>query len=373
MREKKKISVVHVVHWTRSGIVSLLKNMIPLLDSNKILTSVIFFEHDNQTLKIFSNLCHSAYSLHFSKSRTRALILYRNLILALSPDIIHSHSFQPGLWARVLGSRLGIRYVCTVHSVYPYLSDPSIRSRMKRFLEATSIRLSRTKVVCVSYSVRSALQPLLSNHPVTVIENGIPLDSVVNNKPDIYRGDGHEFLRIITVGRLSYEKGYDILLKAFAPIVKEFPNLQLEILGAGDELAKLEALAAELNVRQKVKFLGFQENPFAFLVKADIYVCSSRYEGYPLSLAEAMAVGLPVVSTCVGGIPSMLEDGDTGLLVRAENTEGLAKAIVRLVKDAELRKRLGLNAKIFAKTRFDIMDTVRRYEETYQRVSNYNG
>jgi glycosyltransferase involved in cell wall biosynthesis len=145
---------------------------------------------------------------------------------------------------------------------------------------------------------------------------------------------------LIACGRLTRQKNYPLLIKTFAK-VQEATRAKLLILGEGEELRALEKLACTLGVRDKVSFLGFQKNPFKFMARGTIFVLSSSWEGFANVIIEAIACGVPVISTdCPSGPAELITDGVNGILVRVENRDALSKAILRLLRDEPLRKQL---------------------------------
>jgi len=144
---------------------------------------------------------------------------------------------------------------------------------------------------------------------------------------------------ILGVGRLTRQKDFGTLLRAFALVRKEFPA-RLVILGEGEERAKLETLARQLRISKDVDMPGFVGNPYKYLSRAGIFVLSSRYEGLPNSLIEAMALKIPVVSTdCPSGPKEILLDGAAGPLVPVEDPKALGKEILILLGNKELVAR----------------------------------
>jgi len=142
---------------------------------------------------------------------------------------------------------------------------------------------------------------------------------------------------IISVGRLDYQKGFDLLINAVS-LIKNL-DFNLAILGQGEDETKLKNLTKKLNLDKKIFFLGFQKNPFKFLKHSIFYVLPSRFEGFPMALIEAMAVGLPVISTnCQSGPAEILKNGEYGTLVPVENFEELAEAIKNYLNDDKLLK-----------------------------------
>lgn len=137
---------------------------------------------------------------------------------------------------------------------------------------------------------------------------------------------------VLAVGRLVWDKGFDVLIRAFA-VVRECMNARLVILGEGEERPALERLIHQLNLQEWVWMPGFEQNPFKYMRRASVFVLSSRREGLPNSLIEAMACGCPVVSTsCPSGPDEILEGGKYGELVPVEDADALAQAILKVLR-----------------------------------------
>lgn len=150
---------------------------------------------------------------------------------------------------------------------------------------------------------------------------------------------------LVAVGRLVDQKGFDLLLEAFSRIAPSFPHWTLTIRGEGPLRKELEELRDKLDLAERVRMPGVTERPGIWVETADIFVLSSRYEGWGIVLLEAMAAGLPVVSfNCEWGPSDMITDGIDGLLVPALDVDALADALEKLMGDAELRERLAREA-----------------------------
>lgn len=147
--------------------------------------------------------------------------------------------------------------------------------------------------------------------------------------------------RIVAVGRLEVQKGFDLLLNGFATIAARHPAATLTVFGEGAERGNLESRVASLGISSKVRFAGVTASPGTWIGEADVFVLSSRYEGFPNVLLEALGAGLPVVAfDCPWGPASMVTNEATGLLVPAEDTDALAAALDRVLSDTELRRKL---------------------------------
>jgi GalNAc-alpha-(1->4)-GalNAc-alpha-(1->3)-diNAcBac-PP-undecaprenol alpha-1,4-N-acetyl-D-galactosaminyltransferase len=168
---------------------------------------------------------------------------------------------------------------------------------------------------------------------------------------------------LMAMGRLSKEKGFDLLLKAFSPLAKKFPDWMLEIWGEGAQRETLESLRDELGLQDRVRFPGLAKEHYRTMLCADIFVLSSRNEGFPNVLGEAMACGLPVVSfDCPYGPSEMIQDGVNGLLVPPADIRGLSASVERLMTSGELQKKLGEQARKITE-RYSLDEIVHAWEE----------
>lgn len=184
--------------------------------------------------------------------------------------------------------------------------------------------------------------------PVHVIPNPVQVDFDMG--PDLTArrvlNDCRNRNVLIAVGRLAVEKGHDILIRAFARVAGDRPDWLLLILGEGPERNQLVTLSRELGVADRVLLPGFSGTPPVLLQRAQLFVLPSRYEGFPNALLEAMACGLPCVSSdCPNGPAELIDHLKSGLLVPPENVEALAAALAQLMDDPSLRQRLGRAAR----------------------------
>jgi glycosyltransferase involved in cell wall biosynthesis len=361
------IKILHVIHWPKSGIVKLLENMIPLFNHEMYSHYVIFFEKDEKTLSNFKKLCALGYALSYPQKKFKSLIYYRNIIKKLQPDILHTHSFQPGIFGRLFAISPYIPTVCTIHNMYPYFYKHNFKSIIKRKLEIGSIKFHRAKVIVVSKSVKEIMSKISSNLNMTIIENGIPPD-IIEPKISINNKINNSGIKLISLGRLDHQKGFDYLIKAFAQAYSECKNLKLIICGDGSEKSNLFKIAEGHGVNKQIEFTGFVEDPLPKLAESDIYICSSRYEGFGLAMAEAMAVGLPLITTRIGGLAENIKDGINGIVVEPENIDDLSNAILMLASDRKKRNDIALEGQKFVNKRYNLIDTVKKYENIYREI-----
>ncbi|GGA65140.1 glycosyltransferase family 4 protein [Ornithinibacillus halotolerans] len=183
--------------------------------------------------------------------------------------------------------------------------------------------------------------PKVIQNKAKVIPNPLNLE----NLPEPYEGKRQK--KIVSVGRLVPQKNHKLLIQAFNKVVSDYPNYTLNIYGNGSEREKLEQFIDELNLSDKVFLPGAKRDVFQFIKDASVFVLSSDFEGMPNALIEAMALGLPVVSTdCSGGgAKSLIKDQYNGLLVPVGDLDEMVKAIILLIKDDNLSEKVSINAK----------------------------
>ncbi len=213
-------------------------------------------------------------------------------------------------------------------------------------------------LVVQTEAVAVACRALVGERPIYVIPNpAVPLAQPTPEFP-APRATGTRC--VLCLGRLSREKGFDLLIRAFAQVAVQHGQWTLQIVGDGEQRSTLEDLIGELGLRGRVQLPGWSEQPGGLLQQADLFVLPSRYEGFPNVLLEAMASGLPVISfACDSGPSEIIRHDLDGLLIPPQDITALAAALDRLMSDATARERLGRRA----------VEVVARFAETafYER------
>lgn len=187
-------------------------------------------------------------------------------------------------------------------------------------------------------AVSQAVADRVVDGPTRVIYAGLPIPS--GNLPALHRRATSEIV-IGTAGRLVELKGIEYLVRAAAALRSEFPALRVEIAGSGPQREKLEEAVVRVGLKEQVRFLGWIDDISSVLPRWDVFVMPSLEEGFPIAALDAMAAGLPVVATSVGGVPELLEDGKSGWLVPSRDVEALASRLHLLIGNPELRRSMG--------------------------------
>jgi glycosyltransferase involved in cell wall biosynthesis len=289
-----------------------------------------------------------------SKADVAAIVDHLRAVRAVRPDVFQANlhtlwSCQYGLAAAIACP--GVRVVAVEHT--PPIPGSPFQHRLKRW---TSSRLAAH--VAASRAVARAVETTagLPAGSVRTIYNGVPESAAP--LPD-RRG------RVIgAVGRLVPEKGFDILLAALADV----PEATLRMVGDGPARAQLEAEALRLGVADRVEFRGWRDDLGAELAGMDVLAAPSRLEGTPISVVEAMLAGVAVVASRTGGLPEVVEDGETGLLAPPEDPAALAGALRSLLDDPARRARMAGKGRELALQRFSPTTAARAFEALYDEI-----
>jgi glycosyltransferase involved in cell wall biosynthesis len=269
------------------------------------------------------------------------------------PDVVHAHNTKPLIYCGPAARLAGVPSIVYTRHGQRQGARPG-ETLLYRLTVPTAHR-----AVCVSEDgARLALREGVPAGRVRTIWNGIDTSRFVFAGPT---AEGPA----VMVGRLSPEKNVDTLLRAAAIVVRDRPDFRLDIAGDGPCLTDLQQLARGLNLGTHVRFLGEVRDVPSLLARASLSVLPSLTEGISLTLLEAMARGLPVVATRVGGNPEVVVDGETGILVPPASPEDMARAILRVYGDPGLGRRMGAAARRRVESYFDARRMVGRYEELY--------
>ena len=270
-------------------------------------------------------------------------------------DVVHTHDERPHIYGAFAARLAGVRRL--IHTRHHGMADRLTRRQSGLVRVASELT---DRFVCVSAdSARQAVRQGVSARKVRVLHNGI----------DLTRFDVAPAVRcggpVVTVARLSPEKDIGTLLHAAALAARSDDAFRLEIAGDGPCMADLRRTAAELGLDGRVHFHGQVRDVPALLARAGLFVLPSLTEGVSLTLLEAMACGLAVVATRVGGNPEVVADGETGLLTPPGDPAALAAAMLRLRRDDPERRRMGQAGRRRVERRFDVRRMTAEYEKMY--------
>jgi glycosyltransferase involved in cell wall biosynthesis len=275
-------------------------------------------------------------------------------------DVVHTHDDRAAVHGLAAATLAGIKG--RIHTLHRSRIVYGQGQRSKIHLAAHAGRLAKV-FVCVSRSSLEMMQEAgVPTAVLKVVPNGVDLSRFSYSGSDP-RGAA------ITVARLSPEKDLATLLQAVARTLDAVPDFRIDIVGGGPSHGELVALAQTLGIADHVAFLGDRSDVPELLRHARMFILSSRTEGLPVSLLEAMACGLPVVATRVGGTPEAVVDRTTGLLVPPADPSALADAIREVWTDPAFAMSLARSARAKAEREFDIDSMIGQYEALYLDAS----
>ena len=280
-------------------------------------------------------------------------------IRKIHPELVHVQSLVSGMPALFSKKLLGIPYAVWGQGSDVYLPKGYIRLTSRMVVKNADSAIALTK------DMQKAMQNIYSRD-IAIVPNGINMADL--SAEPCRKDEKDPKKRVLYVGRLSPVKGVQYLIRAMKQVNDTIPDARLIIIGNGRERGMLEALSAELGIQEYVQFRGEvpHESVLSFMQQADVFVLPSLSEGFPMVIVEALACGLPVVGSRVGGMPEIITDGINGYLVEAKDVGAIAEKILLLLQDEKLRKKMSDNNKELVK-KYTWEHVITELEKIYDR------
>lgn len=315
------------------------------------------------TSRIALSLIGKSYnSIHAIWNNIYRLSRLRQAICSTQPDLVISFMAGTNILTILSLLKTGLPIIITEHCDPRLYSSGKIWNRFRHFIYPYA-----DKIVSVSEGVNDAFN-WLPIHKKSVIYNPFLPYKEDQSNIQLPPGIDPEKQWIMSMGRLTSQKGFDLLLSAFHKIAQQHQNWQLIILGQGELRDKLEKTKEDLGLSSRVILAGTVKNPSFLLKRAKLFVMSSRFEGFPMAHGEALACGLPVIATdCPSGPREIIRDGIDGLLVPNEDVSALATAMERLMSDEQELNQLAANASDVTQ-RFSLEKVMGMWEELINEV-----
>ncbi len=295
------------------------------------------------------------------------------LIRSLSPHVVHTHLIRADLCGGLAARLAGVPVVLSsVYAIGPYRRD-KVR-RLDGLLDQLARTLA-TDALAVCQAVRTDLIKRLRWPPdrVAMVHTGTtfsdePPDASARQRiRDEWRIPDSSPL-VLSIARLSYEKGIDVLIRSAAIVHRRQPAARFVVVGDGPLKNALQARIRAAGLDDVVRLAGFRRDIDAVLSAGDLFVLPSLMEGMPNAILEAYNAGLPVVATCAGGLAEAVEHEHSGLVVQPNRARALAAAIMRILDDEPLRRRLARQGRQWARERFSLDRIASQYEGLYERL-----
>lgn len=293
--------------------------------------------------------------LESGKNFFSASYQYRQLIKQYQPDIVHAHMVHANIFVRL--NRIGrpvSKVICTAHNSN---EGGKIRMLAYKFTDYLSDFNTNVSQEAVQAFIAKGAFTKLNAH---CIYNGIDLDKFIYQE----QKNISSTISLLAIGRLNEQKDYPNLLNALLLVIQQHPNVHLQIVGEGELLTDINELIKQLQLADYVTMLGRRDNVPMLMQQADYFILSSKYEGFGLVIAEAMASGTFVIATDCGGVKEVM--GGTGLLIPPQNASMLTNAIVDAIQISEDEKLVNNQQALkYVQDNFDLNKIIDQWEKVY--------
>lgn len=289
----------------------------------------------------------------------------RKKLKAFNPDVIAVHSSKAALFGRIAGVSLGVPIVFTAHGWSFTEGISPLKSFLFHKIEKAAARLGGDIItVCESDRQLALTKGIASANRISAVKLGIEdLEDPTN-----IAKQGRRPPKLIMVARFNKQKDQATLLRALSLLTDL--KWSLDLVGEGELLDDNKQLANELGIEDRVRFLGFRSDVENLLAQSQVFLLITNYEGFPISILEAMRSGLPVIATNTAGIPEQVEHGRTGYLVRRSDYVQLSEVLWELIKKPQLRVKIGNAGRARYESEFGFERMFDQTLEVYLRATN---
>lgn len=293
------------------------------------------------------------------KASYRRTAVLRHLFEQRRPDVAISFLTKINVLSIAASAGLQIPVIISERN------NPAAQRAHPFWAIAWKISARRASAIVLQTNAIKALYPANIRSRAVVIPNPV-VPAATDRGP-------HEGRVLAAVGRLEWQKGFDMLIKAFARIAGDFPDWKLKIWGEGAERSRLQLLADQSGHADRIELAGTSRSQADWIADVDVFVLSSRYEGFPNVLLEAMSAGIPSVSfRCKFGPEEIVDDGVNGLLVEPGSIENLVQNLIKLMENEQFRVRLGRAARA-SMARYEVAEIVSKWEAFVKKEIYTNG
>ncbi len=304
-------------------------------------------------------------------SLPRGIFLFLKVVKKSRPQVIYTHDMRANMVAFFASFFTSIPWVAHVHG---WLGKTAIlKTRIFEWIDQKLVRRAQRVLVGSEY-LKTQMREIYGLSQVDVVPNFVDWDAIQKiSTPDIHEKSpfpGFRGLVIGTASRLHPGKGIDTLIQAFARLTQTIPDVRCLVVGEGSEKARLQQLARDLKIEDRVVLTGYVEDVFTYLQSFHIYVLASLQESLPVSLLEALALGKPAVGTDVGDVGRVLDFGKKHLLVPPGDTDQLCQALIRLCQSPELRESLGREGSEVIKRNYSISAAIEKIKLVLGKIGN---
>ena len=300
----------------------------------------------------------------------RAFLYLYKLIKKENFTIIHTHSSKAGFLGRI--AAMLNKTPIVIHTIHGFAFHDYMNSFKKNifiYLEKLSAKWTNRLITVSNLNKKKVVD--LGIAPIEKLKNiysGIDLTLFINEKNDQFRKELNldtNHLLLGSVGRLSNQKDPITMIEAFCVVIKRFPNAHLTLVGEGELRDEILIKIDQLQLNGRVHLTGNKNYPWKIYHSLDLFIMSSIYEGLGRSITEALSCGVPVVCTSVEGVPEIVRDNETGILVPPKNPSALATGIIEALNDMDKSKRMAEEGRKFVNENFDVNKMVDDIDSLY--------
>lgn len=377
-----RIRVVHLLNQVAvGGCETGLMAMLPHFDHERFEYQVYYlFDHPHTLVEAIEKAAVPVRSMRlWSMIDLLGVLRLRRALRDFAPHILHTHLMGADLLGRLLAPGVNIRTVVTSlrNEAAYYFPQTGWLQRARGASYRWVVTHTPGEFATVSERVQESFEPMSPRfHGMHILHNAIDVNAVLRvteEEAEQQRRrlalEPHQRL-VISVARLVPNKGHAHLLAAIPQVLARVPDTVFAFVGDGGQRGALQAQVNDMGLAEHVRLLGSLRptTVFVLLKIATAFINSSLAEGLPMSLVEAMAAGLPVVATAVGGVPELVEDQVTGYLVPPRSPEALAEALTSVLTDPQKRRQMGEAAQRKSLERHHPSNVARRHEELYLKL-----
>lgn len=276
----------------------------------------------------------------------KALFALDNFLSTFKPEIIHSHGYKELFFGVYFANKYQTKLIHTNHG---FVDNKKIKKKFYHFLEMSLCKILKSlPVIVLAISTWKRFADFgIPKSRIYLIRNSIYPDKLPKDVsiPTDLENDFNKKKVVVYIGRLSHEKGPDLLLRAMPKVVEAHKDALLMLAGDGYLKPELRAWVSDAGLKDQIRFLGYRRDAKAIMACSKAVVISSRMEAIPRTLMESMLLGKKVVATSVGGIPDVVSHGKNGILTIPENIQDLSKGIIRALDDRTMDRNMGLKAR----------------------------
>ncbi len=372
MVNQSKIRILHLINVsTISGAENVVLTLAKGMNDSEFETEICTLSTTGDLHKSAQQNGIKAYALGYKNILNLPIILIKLFLLLRRNkyQIINTHLFQSSVIGTFIGKLVGVPVIIETRHYTDYMYKYG--NKIEQWLDKTTAN-NISCVIAVAKTIQDVLCTVerIPMNRTEVIYNGINLNklSVNKNKKEntIKNMNLQDKIVLSYVANFHIRKGHKYLIEAILNLKRLYSNIYLMIIGDGKIRNELEKLTKQLDIGNNVIFLGYRSDIPELLSVSDIYVHPSLEEGFPLTIIEAMAAGLPVIATTVGGISELIIDGDNGILIPPGNTQALVDAISDLIEHQEKRSALAETGKQYVESNLTDEIMVNKYREVYR-------